>query len=99
MINSILMGLLTFFNTLLSIAIYPLDTILATYLPNIDSALAAVGVFLNSVLGVFPWLLSWFHIPSYLLTLVLTWAVAKLYLMFAAYSAKLVIRWWDKLKL
>lgn len=99
MIDAIISGILHFFSTMLSALVAPLDTIISQYLPDVSTALTSFGNFVSSILQVIPWILSWFHIPAHILTIVVTWAIAKIWLNLGVRVFKIMLAWWRTLKI
>lgn len=99
MINAIINGILSFVSGLLTLVLSPIDALITQYLPDVSSVLSGVSSFFSEILGIIPWLLSWFNIPRELLTLALTWAIAKILLLLGTHTFKLVCAWWRTLKL
>lgn len=99
MIDGIISGILNFFSTILSALVSPIDGLISTYLPDVENALEAFAGFISYILGIIPWVLSYFHIPTHVLQLAVGWAIAKIVLNFLAHGTKVVLAWWRTLKL
>lgn len=97
MINGILNGLLNFAISLISVLLAPIDTVITNALPSFSDALVAFGDFIDSVIGFFPWILSWFHIPGTLLVFVCSYLVAKLSISLVVHEGKVLLAWYRKL--
>lgn len=80
-------------NTLLA----PIDTLINTYLPSFSAVLQNFSSFINTILGFFPWILSWFHIPTLLLEFVVGYYIAKLTISVAVHELKIILAWYRKL--
>lgn len=99
LINAIINGVLSFVSGLLSLVLLPIDTLISQYLPDFSEVLANFGLFIDEILGIIPWVLSWFNIPFALLQLVLGWAISKILLLLGTHIFKLTLAWWRTLKI
>lgn len=99
MINAIVNGVLSFVSGLLTMLLSPIDTLIETALPDFSNVLSDFSLFIDEILGIIPWVLSWFNIPMYLLTLALTWLISKLLLLLGTHTFKIMLAWWRTLKL
>lgn len=97
MINAILLGLLNFFSSLISVFLSPLDNIIYNLLPDFNELIVNFNLFLARILEVIPWALSWFHIPSYLLNFIVLYYIFKVSITFVANRLKLILSWWHRL--
>ena len=70
MINAILNGLLNAVFALISILLAPIDAVISSALPSFSEVLTSFGNFITQILGVIPWVLSWFNIPVALLAFI-----------------------------
>lgn len=99
MINAIINGVLSFVNGLLGLILAPVDTLISQFLPDFSQVLTDFGYFIDEILGIIPWVLSWFNIPMALLTLALVWAISKIGLLLGTHMLKVTLAWWRTLKL
>lgn len=97
MINKLLQGMLNFIIGLVSILMAPLDTALNTLLPAFSDVLTMFGNFIDRVLSIIPWVLSWFNIPLPLLTFVCLYIIAKITISMGVHEIKLALAWYRKL--
>ena len=97
MINAILNGLLDIVFSLLSILLAPIDALISSTLPSFSDLLTSFGSFVTQILGVIPWVLSWFNIPVALLAFISYYLIGKLTLSLAVHEVKLVLAWYRKL--
>ena len=54
--------------------------------------------FLDYIASIIPYILSWFHLPSAFITLIVGYITFKLSIPLAIHTIKLAIKWYDKLK-
>lgn len=97
MINKILQGMLSFIISLVSVLMAPLDSALNTLLPQFSDVLTMFGNFIDRILSIIPWVLSWFNIPVALLTFVCAYIVAKITISMGVHELKLALAWYRKL--
>lgn len=97
MINAILNGLFSFLITIVTALLSPIDSFISANLPDFNNVLSYFGSFIDSVIGFFPWILSWFHIPGALLVFVASYYIFKLSSSAAISIVKLVLAWYRKL--
>lgn len=99
MINAIINGVLSFVSGLLSLILAPIDVLIETAIPSFADVLDSFGSFIDQILGIIPWVLSWFNIPMALLTMTLVWLISKIGLLLATHTTKIILAWWRTLKL
>lgn len=97
MINAIIRGLLHFIIAMISLLMAPLDNALNTLLPSFSDALTLFGNFIDRILSIIPWALSWFNIPVALLTFVCAYLVSKITISTMVHEIKLALAWYRKL--
>lgn len=97
MVNALLKGLLNFIISLISVVMAPLDTALNTLLPSFSDVLTLFGNFIDRILSIIPWALSWFHIPTALLSFVCLYLIAKITISVGVHEIKLALAWYRKL--
>lgn len=99
MINAILNGILTFVSAILTLILSPIDALITSYLPDVSNVISSVATYFSEILSIIPWLLSWFNIPTQLLSVALTWGIAKIMLLLGVHTTKIILAWWRTLKL
>lgn len=99
MIDALINGILHFFNTILGGLVAPIDALISQYLPSVSDALTSFGNFINGILQIIPWVLSYFKIPAFILYTLITWLVAKILINYGVHTFKMVLAWWRTLKL
>lgn len=97
MINGILNGILNFVFGLISILLTPIDTLISSSFPSFTQILTDFGNFITQILGVIPWVLSWFNIPVALLAFVAYYAISKITVSIVVHEIKLILAWYRKL--
>lgn len=97
MINGILNGIFNFVFSLISTLLSPIDTLISSAFPSFSDILTSFGTFITNVLGVIPWVLSWFNIPMALLSFISYYFIAKLTTSVAIHEIKLILAWYRKL--
>ena len=97
MINGILNGLFSFVFTIISVILAPIDAVISSAFPSFSDILTSFGAFITQILGVIPWVLSWFHIPAFLLAFISLYLIAKLTTSLAIHEVKLLLAWYRKL--
>lgn len=98
MINAILKGIFRLVIALVNLLLTPIDTLINNAFPSIANVLNTIGDFFNQILSFIPWILSWFHLPSYFITFVVGYWVFKLSVPIVIHTVKLAIKWYDKIK-
>lgn len=98
MIQSILTGIFTLVTNLVQILLSPIDTLISSALPNLQSGLNAIGSFLTLVSSSIGWVLSAFGLSSECLSLIVLYFTFKLTVPLTISTIKLAIRWYDKIK-
>lgn len=98
MINAILKGIFSLITGLINLLLSPIDLIISSSLPGLNSALNSVGAFLSVCMRSIGWVLSVFGLSSECLSLIVTFFVFKLTVPITISTIKLAIRWYDKLK-
>lgn len=99
MINALLKGIFSLIISLVNLLLSPIDAIIENAFPSISSGLEYVSNFFNWVCGVIPWAISWFGLPSVIITLLVGYYTFKLTVPLAVHTVKLAVKWYDKLKL
>lgn len=98
MINAILQGIFKLIISLVNVLLTPIDALISTALPSLDSAINAVGQFLNLVSQGLGWAVSVSGLSTECLSLIVLFFTFKLTAPLLFSTIKLAIRWYDKLK-
>lgn len=98
MINAILKGIFKLIISLVSLLLTPIDSLINSAFPSIADGIGYINSFLDYIGGIIPYVLSWFHLPTAFVTLVVGYITFKLTLPLAIHTIKLAIKWYDKLK-
>lgn len=99
MIKAIIKGIFNLVIGLVDVLLAPIDALISQFLPGLNDVLNAIGSFFSYILSFIPWLCSWLHLPSWLITFVIAYYVFKLTVPLAIHTVKLAISWYDKLKI
>lgn len=97
MFNALLKGIFNMVIGLVQTLLSPIDLLLANTLPAFNQVLVGFGNFLTYILRFIPWVLSWFHIPTFLLTFLVYYIIAKITISQAIHLVKLALAWWRTL--
>lgn len=97
MVNKLLKGIFKVVIGLVSTILSPIETLIDTYVPQLNDVFGLFGNFLNSVSNFIFWVLSWFHIPQFLFTAVILIVIAKLTIGKLVHVVKLALAWWRTL--
>lgn len=98
MINKILIGIFKIITKLISVILSPINLLISQMLPNFSSMLTIVGNFFSQVGTYTGFVLDSFLISNEVVSFLILYWVFKLTFPFAVYTVKLVIKWYDKLK-
>ena len=98
MINAILKGVFSLIISLVNLLLSPIDLIIKNAFPTISSGLEYISSFFNWVANIVPWAVSWFGLPTAIITLVVGYYTFKLTVPLMVHTVKLALKWYDKLK-
>ena len=98
MIKAIINGIFNLVLGLVDIVLAPIDALITQFIPGLSDILTYIGKFFNYILQFIPWVCSWFHLPSWLITFVIAYYVFKLTVPLLVHSVKLALSWYDRLK-
>lgn len=76
----------------------PLDSVVQTYLPSVDTGLSYISAFFNHINGYIQFVMGWLSLPSYALNLISAWVVYILIVRPIIYGVKIVLKWIKTLK-
>lgn len=99
MINRIIMGIISLISGLIGVILSPIDTLISSALPGLSNALTNFASLLNVVGQGIGWVISALAIPTEIISLIIAYWVFKLSVPVVVYTIKLVVKWYDKLKL
>lgn len=97
LINAILNGFLNLVITLVGILLYPIDYAINSTFPSFTEVLTGFGNFLDQILLSIPWILSWFHIPQFLLAFICSYFIGKLTVSLVVHELKIALAWYRKI--
>ena len=98
MINKILIGIIKLIVSLVTIILTPIDNLIQSALPQLSSALTAVGNFLNIIGSGIGWAISLTGLSSSAISLLVAYFVFKLTAPMLFYMIKLALAWYNRLK-
>lgn len=99
MIKKIISGIFKLVIGLVNLILSPIDNLINSAMPSIATAISYINDLLDNLLGFIPWILSWFHLPSAFISLLVGYFTFKLTLPLTIHTIKLAIKWYDKLKI
>ena len=99
LIITIYSGVLTVFNTILTVILSPLDALLSAIIPSYDSMSTYVLTFFNYFKDLFQFIIDWIHIPPLAIEFILGYIAFKVVLYFGTLSIKLLLKWYNALKI
>lgn len=98
MIRAIINGIFNLVLALVEVILAPIDSLITQFLPGLSDVLNYIGQFFNYILQFIPWICSWLHLPTWLITFVIAYYVFKLSVPLLVHTAKLAISWYNRLK-
>lgn len=99
MINAIVKGIIKLIIGLVSILLYPIDTLIDSVLPSLSGMISSVVTFLSYCTQSIGWVLSCIGLDSQIIGVIVIYYTFKLTTPLLVYTIKLAIKWYDKLKL
>lgn len=97
MINKIITGLISLVSSFVGVLLSPIDSLVANYLPSINSALTAIQNFLAYCVSAIGWVISALGIPSTVISLIITYYSFALVVPLLVHGVKLAIKWYRAL--
>lgn len=98
MINKLLMGIIKLIVSLVTVILSPIDALIESTLPDLASALTAVGNFFNLISTSIGWVVSTLGLSNETLSLIVMYFTFKLTAPMLFYMIKLALSWYNKLK-
>lgn len=98
MIKAILNGIMSLIISLVSLVLAPIDVLIQSALPQLSSALTAVGNFLNIISSSIGWAISLTGLSANALSLIVIYYTFKLTAPMLFYMIKLALSWYNRLK-
>lgn len=99
MIKAIINGIISLILDLVNVLLVPIDSLIDTVLPNLSSAISAVGNFLSILTRSIGWGISALGIPSSAISLLIAFYTFKLTAPLLFSTIKLALKWYNNLKL
>lgn len=98
MINAILSGIMSLIIGLVNILLAPIDLAIKAALPDLSSAISAVGSYFGLALQNVGFAISLTGLSSTAISIIILYYTFKLTLPLTFATIKLAIKWYDKLK-
>lgn len=98
MINSLLQGIIKLIISLVTVILSPIDNLIQSALPDLDTGLTAVGNFFNLIGNGIGWVISLTGLSNETLSLIVMYFTFKLTAPMLFYMIKLALSWYDRLK-
>lgn len=99
MINAILKGMFSLVINFINILLTPINTIISNMLPGLNTILSYIGSFFSMVGQYFGWLTNALLIDSEVLSFLILYWTFKLTFPLAVSTIKLVVKWYNALKI
>lgn len=99
MIKAIISGIMSLIISLVNVILLPIDTLLATFLPDLSNALSGIGAFLNLCGTYIGWVIDFTGISSETISLIIAYYVFKLTVPLLVSTIKMAIKWYNALKI
>lgn len=98
MINAILTGIFNLVISLVNVILTPIDTLIASSLPDLANAISAIGQLFATIGTSIGWAISLTGISSECISLIVTYYIFKLTVPIAFSLVKSALAWYNKLK-
>ena len=97
MIKAILLGLLKFFASMITLLFTPIDLLISAAFPDLAQALGYITAFFTNCANAIGWAVSTVGFPDYILNLIVITLTLKLTLYPTIFVVKLILKWYRKL--
>ena len=98
MINALLTGIFNLIIGLVNALLSPIDALIQQFIPDLATGLSYISNFFDYIGNFISFILSWFHLPTPFITLIVAYWTFKLTVPLLVHTVKLAISWYDKLK-
>lgn len=98
MINALLTGIMNLIMTLVSVLLTPIDLAIKAALPDLSSAISAVGSYFQLALQNIGFIISLTGLSSTAISILILYYTFKLTVPLTFSTIKLAIKWYDKIK-
>lgn len=99
MINAIVKGLFKLVTKFINILLIPINLLITTMLPGFSNMLGYVTNFFNTIFNYVGFIMNSLFISNEVISFLILYWTFKLTFPYAVYLVKLVVKWYDKLKL
>lgn len=97
--STLLYYILKFFLELVQLVLTPIENLIAQYVPATSNVVALLNDFIDLIINFFPWIMSWFNIPGFVLGFIVDMIFSITVLKIFLHSVKVAIAWYNALKL
>lgn len=97
-LNSIIISILDIVTNLVSLIIAPINALIISYFPNLNTILSAIDDYLELTSSSFSYSLSLIMLSPTVWAIIIAFYVVRLTLPLSLYVIKLILNWYDKLK-
>lgn len=97
MMTSILETGVNILQYVVNIVTTPINSLISTYFPQISSGFDYINDFFDMILGLIPWIMSWFNLPDLFIELIIGYWVFKLTVPYLVHAVKIAVAWWDSI--
>lgn len=98
MINAILTGIFKIITKLILLLLSPINALITSMLPNLSSMFSYINQFFTTCATYFGYIVDSLFLSNEVVSFIILYWTFKLTFPFAVYLVKLVVKWYDKLK-
>lgn len=95
MINAIFNGFLKLIIMFIDLISTPINNVINEYLPQLSNVFTLLNQFIDFIIDIIVWVVSWFNFPPYFLTFLIGYYVFKLTVPLLIHNLKILAAWWD----
>jgi len=99
MINALIKGIMSLIMSLVSVLLAPIDSLITQFLPDLSTAISAIGAMFNYVGNFIGFVVSATGLSSETLSLIVLFYTFKLTVPLLISTVKTAIKWYNALKL
>jgi len=97
-VDLIIVGIFNLVIFLIKLLLYPIDLLVATFLPELSNAFSDISAFLEQIFQYMGWAIAATGIPYAALSMIATYWIFKLTLPLNVWFVKLGVKWFRALK-
>lgn len=98
MIKALLTGIINLLISLVNIVLLPLDTIINNNIPVLTDAFTAINLLFDKLVDFVGWVVDASCLPPLAIEIIVSTLTAHLTIPFLVHAIKMVIKWYDKMK-